>query len=297
MGFAIAGALALGIGLGFVLASATYARELARMAGFLRGRDPGSNARMTVDALGPGLRELAGAVNDELDRATGERVWALTAQQEFQRDLSALSHDIRTPLTGAKGYLQLAREEAAPGRRGDDLAAAQDRIDATTALLDQLFAFTRAGDPDLALELAPVAVRPLVERVLLAHHPAFERLGWEPALRFEDDRFTIDADEAQLGRVFENLVVNAVRHGSGAPVIEQRAGRVTVSNRVEHPELIDAGRLFERFYQADAARGGGGTGLGLATAARLARAMALELTATLDGDVLTIALTSQGGRG
>ena len=280
----------LGITLGALGASATYAAELRRQARWLAHRDPASNARMTVNAAAPGIKAVALAVNAELDRAAEERVAALRRAQSFQRDLSALSHDIRTPLTGAKGYLQLAGEEDDPAARARHLDAAARRIDATTALLDQLFVYSKASDPDLELASEPVPLKPLVEGILLGHYPEFEQRGWEPALSFEDDGETATGDAEALARIVENLVANALRHGSGAPEIRQEGRSLTFRNAVEHPETLDATRLFERFYQADASRSGAGSGLGLATASKLAGAMGMRLSAELDGDALSITL-------
>lgn len=56
------------------------------------------------------------------------------------------------------------------------------------------------------------------------------------------------------------------------------------------PGSLDADRLFERFYQGDAARGGGGSGLGLAIVAQLAHALSIKASARLDGDVLSVEL-------
>lgn len=282
--------LALGIGLGLLLGIATYAAELRRMARFLAGRGESSNARLTVNAPAPGLTELACAVNDELDRAADARIDAQRSAQEFQRGLSALSHDIRTPLAGARGYLQLAGDEGDGASRARRLDAAIERIDATTALLDQLFAYTKASDPDLTLDSEPVAVEPAMESVLLAHLPDFERRGWEPSVSFADPGLVVSADRGAFERVVENLVANAVGHGAGTLSIVQEGRAVSFSNRVDDPTSIDVDRLFERFYRADTARGAGGTGLGLATASQLARAMGMGLRARLDGDVLTVVL-------
>ena len=172
--------LVLGIALGALITMATYATELRRIARFLQTREPRSNARATTAVGAPGIRDLADAVNTELDRSSRERVDAQRHQDEFQRDLSALSHDIRTPLTGAKGYLQLAYDETDASTRQLHLAAATSRIDSTTALLDELFAYTKSTDPDLTLNMQPVALRPLIERVLVGHYPEFEKRGWEP---------------------------------------------------------------------------------------------------------------------
>ena len=247
-------------------------------------------SRWSKDAM----RDLADAVNAELDRSAQAHIEALRHQQEFQRDLSALSHDIRTPLMGAKGYLQLARDEGDPAQRARHLDAAAARIDTTTELLDQLFAYTKSTDPDLALKMEPVALKPFVEEILLGQYPAFEERGWEPQVTFEDATATLGADREALARILTNLVVNALRHGSSAPSIFQRTenGRVLlgISNTVEDPTAIDPDRLFDRFYQADSARGAKGSGLGLSVAANLARAMGMELSAELTGNTLTITL-------
>lgn len=282
--------LVLGIMLGAFLAAATYATELRRQARWLTERDPSSNARMTVNAAAPGLKAIASAVNAELDRDAGDRVAAMRRAQTFQRDLSALSHDIRTPLTGAKGYLQLAGEETDAGARKRQLSAAVQRIDATTALLDQLFAYSKASDPDLQLESRPVPLKPLVEGILLGHYPEFEERGWEPVLAFEDADTTLTGDRDALARIIENLVANALQHGSGAPVIRQHGRALMFANAVDHPGAVDADRLFERFYQADASRSGAGSGLGLATASKLAAAMGMRLTAAIDDGTLEIKL-------
>ena len=285
--------LVVGLGMGALLAGTRYLGELRRIARFLRGRDPQSNARVTAGGA-PGVTDLADAVNAELDRSAQAHIEALRHQQEFQRDLSALSHDIRTPLMGAKGYLQLARDEGDPVQRARHLDAAAARIDATTELLDQLFAYTKSTDPDLALKMEPVALEPFVEEILLGQYPAFEERGWEPQVTFEDATATLEADREALARILTNLVVNALRHGSSAPSISQRTenGRVLlgISNTVEDPIAIDPDRLFDRFYQADSARGGKGSGLGLSVAANLARAMGMELSAELTGNMLTITL-------
>ena len=269
-------------------------REVRRMARFLRERDVHSNARLTVEAPGRSFAELASAVNGQLDAAQEERVAARRQQQEFQRDLASLSHDIRTPLMGAKGYLRLAqdareqeKDEEARARR---LRAAEARLDDMGALLDQLFAYAQASDPDLALDLRPVRAMPLLADVLVGQYPAFERQGWEPQVDFADEDLLVEADPEALTRIFENLVGNALRHGASAPTITQRGNVVTFANEVADPGALDVERLFERFYRADASRTRPGSGLGLAVAANLANTMGMHLSAHLEGHTLSINL-------
>ena len=296
----LVGVLVVGLGLGALLIAACYARELGRAALFLRGRDRASNARLTSASRLPGVGGLVDAANAELDAAAEERVRALRASDEFSRGLSALSHDVRTPLTGARGYLQLAREETDATRKDTQLATADARLAAMSGLLDELFSYARASDPDTPLELVPVALRPVLEAALVGHFPEFEARGWEPALEFDAPAADeVEADPEALARIIENLVANALRHGSGPLAVRVRdagGGRVAAdfSNPVADPGAIDADRLFERFYQADASRATPGSGLGLAVAAQLAAAQGIDLSARLDGDVLTVTLVARG---
>ena len=295
--------LALGICLGALIAVAAYATELGRVTTFLRTRDPYSNARLTTGTPAPGMHSLAEALNNSLEEISLERIEAQRERDEFQRDLSALSHDIRTPLTGAKGYLQLALDEADDAVRARHLDAAAARIDSTTELLDALFAYTKSTDPDLSLTPEVVEVEAAIEQTLLAHYPEFEARGWEPHISCAEGT-TILADRDALARIFDNLIVNALRHGANAPCVSVSSQDSTVciefANAIAPGVQIDADRLFDRFYQADSARSSSGSGLGLAIAANLAHAMDMELSARVEkgGDgapkSLVIALVSRG---
>ena len=303
-GIMLVAMLGLGMGLGAVFVIACYATELGRQARFLARCERMSNARLTCGSRLPGMVGMVDAVNAEIDAADAERVEALRAADEFSRGLSALSHDVRTPLTGARGYLQLAREEADPQRKDEQLAAADARLAAMSGLLDELFSYARAADPDTPLELGPVALRPVLEQVLLGHYPEFEARGWEPTLDMEDSSTEVTADREALTRIVENLVVNALRHGSGPLAVRVRsAGEkngenigeirglvVEFSNPVADPSAIDVDRLFERFYQADASRSTTGSGLGLSVAAKLAEAQGMTLSARLSGPNLVCEL-------
>ncbi|KFI52764.1 sensor histidine kinase [Bifidobacterium biavatii] len=294
--------LLVGLVAGIAIGAALYGREMRRMARFLRERPAGSNARLVVELPGGASRELARAINAQLDAIQSERIAAMAKTQEFQRDLSSLAHDVRTPLMGAQGHIQLAMDGNRPARDGGEvpsassagqdaererhLRAALQRMDDMRGLLDQLFAYARANDPDRTLDLEPVAVQPLVAEVLVGHYPEFEERGWEPTVDFDDELFTLEADRTALRRIVDNLVTNALRHGSGAPTISQHGGVIAFANPVAARTAadLDPDRLFDRFYQADDARGKQGSGLGLAVAQSLACAMRLRLDAALQRD-------------
>lgn len=269
-------------------------RELARIAAELEAREPEGNARIALEVRSPGLVALARAVNAELDRERDRRVRDLADRGAFQQDLASLSHDIRTPLAGAQGYLQLARRTDDEAARARYTEQAIRRLGSMRELVDGLFDYAKAADPGFAPELVPVALMPVVSDVLVSFYPQFTVRGWEPRIDCADEDARVLADAPSLARALANLVNNALRYGSGAPGISVRGRgseiRVTMSNPVERPGDIDAARLFDRFYKSDAARTGEGSGLGLAIVARLVEAMGGTVSARVEGDELAIEL-------
>jgi signal transduction histidine kinase len=281
--------LVVGVVVGMISVAAICRHDFIRMAQFLRDRPAAGNARLTVAIPTHASRELASAINEQLDAIQSERIQSIIESQQFRRDLSALAHDVRTPLMGAQGHIQLALESErtsveACRERNRHLEVSLKRLHDVKELLDQLFAYARANDPDHTLDIGSVALQPLLAEILVAHYPQFEARHWAPDVKFEDESFAVEADRAACMRIIDNLVVNVLRHGAGAPVIVQHGDTITFSNAIddETASHLDPSRLFDRFYQADETRGGNGSGLGLAVAQSLAHSMALNLSATVD---------------
>lgn len=264
------------------------------MARFLDQREPAGSARMTTGVRTRGMLSLARGVNAELRELQDERIAAQQGRQAFQTGLTCLSHDIRTPLAGAQGYLQLVDGEEDPAEKARFLSAAAHRLGDVRALLDDLFSFAQVHDPSFEVVCEPMKPADVVGDVLMGLYPQFRERGWEPSVTLDDEALAL-ADAEALARIVRNLVANALRHGAAAPVVVQRGARISVENRVANPDALDVDRLFERFYQGEASRSSGGAGLGLAIVAQLAAAMDATVASVLEGDRLRIEVALRKG--
>lgn len=268
-----------------------YERELRRMARFLDECPAASNARMTVRVHTRGATRLACAMNEKLDEIQSERQASGEREREVQATLTALSHDIRTPLAGAQGYLQLLDEEDDDVVRARYLESVARRQADVRDLLDELYAYAQTQDPERELVLEPVDVGIALGEALVAFYPQFKEKDWEPDVSLDVIPCRVEAEPDALARMFRNLVSNALRYGVSAPRIVQHNTEVVFANRVADPALIDTARLFDRFYRGSQARVGQGSGLGLAIVAELAGAMGASVHAELVGDELRCSLT------
>lgn len=266
-----------------------YEKELRHMAQFLRTRSRASNTTLKVQLHTRGSRELAQAINAELDDSRIEQAEIARQQKNFQAGLTHLSHDIRTPLTGARGYVQLIEHETDEAIRSRYLTSVVRRLDDLRHMLDQLFMFTQVVDPDHDLELEDVDANEVLSEVLLFLFPQFQDRGIEPTIKL-DEEGRVCADKEALARIMGNLVVNALHHGVGDVAIEQQGTKYIFSNKVADPQNLDLERMFDRFYKSEETRGAQGGGLGLAIVKQLVEAMGATVSARLEGTMLYVEL-------
>lgn len=268
-----------------------FCRQLDAWADFLEQTPAGSNARLTTSLRGRDFVRLVKAVNARLDAARAHAVEAERSGRELQNTIAAVSHDIRTPLTGAGGYLELAQDCDDPALRQDYLAVVQRRLADLETLLDELFLYTRLTAADAPPpDCRPVAVYPVLCEALAALYPRLRQAGIEPELDFADETLRWNAAPEALGRILRNLILNAAQHGGGDLRILCRGQALVFVNRVADPRAVDAARLFDLFWRGDAARHTGGTGLGLAIVRQLTEGMGGRVDAEMQDDRLCIRL-------
>ena len=270
----------------------SYRAQLLEMARVLEETPPESNLRLTVRMPGAAPRRLCRAVNQRLEEGRQLRLEALKREQELKYTMACISHDIRTPLAGAMGYLQLLEEE--PGQQAEYLAIIKRRLEELETLLEELFLYTRLQGGALPVECGPVAALPPLWDALAECYPQLEAAGVEPALRFEREGLTVWANAEALGRVYRNLITNALRHGGGGLTVTGREGAVCFSNALPSGPRPDPEHLFDRFYQGNPSRAGGGAGLGLSIVRELMERMGGQVSAWITGDTLEITLSFRG---
>ncbi len=228
------------------------------------------------------LGELASTVDQlgqSLQRAEVERE---VAEQERLAVVSALSHDLRTPLASLLASVDALEDGIADGP--SHLRAMRRNVLALERLIEDLFLLARADSGALALQAESLDLAELIDEALEAIGPTAAERNVQLSARLSS-AIPVLGDDTALGRVLRNLLDNAVRHvpdgGAVAIVTECSAGDDGGPARVDL-RVVDNGpgfpadfvsRAFERFTQADSARSRqGGAGLGLAIAHTLVEA-------------------------
>lgn len=244
------------------------------------------------------LEETVARRTAELKESMSELDFARAALQQASADkntfMSTISHEMRTPMHGVLGSLELLAEEPLTGRAPEFLSMARQSADTMMVLIDQLLTFTTAQKgSSVAANSELVDVQNLLQTLIEEQQPHFARKKLTLSLQTADDLpRQIWSDRGKLNRIFEILLGNALKFtNEGAVTITaSRINRETEGEQLQCT-VTDSGigipegmleRIFEPFVQGDGSlnRRYEGVGLGLA----IARQNALLLNGHLSAE-------------
>jgi signal transduction histidine kinase len=249
-----------------------------------------TNAKVTVQTFDSDIAGLANQINALLERQKQTLLAAQKMSRELKQAITNVSHDLKTPLTSALGYLQMAKsDKTSPEKNAEYLTIVEKRMESLSFLLEELFEFSKIYEGSLEFHPERVNASNLLRDVLSLYYEDFTGKNVTPILQFAHDPVYIIADVNMLKRVFQNLIQNALVHGSDYFAVAVEPGaRLTFVNSVEDTEKLDANRLFERFYTADLSRNTKTTGLGLAICKELVERQGGQIHASLEENKLVI---------
>lgn len=200
----------------------------------------------------------------------------VTEQRAFERVRSEFvlraSHELRTPVTGmhmAFGLLQERVQFAPHSREADLFITVKDEMQRLMQLINDLLNFSRYQSGQEKLVLAPCDVEDVLLRARQRYAAAAREHAIELLMDPPEALPRVHADMAQLDRVLDNLLDNAIRHTPEAGVIRLQARRhaerviISVEDSGEGIPYGQQGRIFEPFVQVGRKKGGAGLGLAL----------------------------------
>ena len=200
-----------------------------------------------------------------------------------------ISHDLRTPLTAIRGYLDLLEREEKSAAVTRYLAFIENRTQALTQLTEELFRYSVIMSADHTLCLEATSLNRALEESVAAFYAALTARGVVPVIRMPERQITRMVDPAALSRVFSNILGNALKYSDGDLEITLRDdGMLTFANTAANLDEVQVGKMFDRFFSVEAARNS--TGLGLTIARTLVEQMHGAITARYADNRLQIDL-------
>ncbi len=200
----------------------------------------------------------------------------VTEQRAFERVRSEFvlraSHELRTPVTGMHMAFGLFLERARfdpQSRETDLLNTVNEEMQRLMQLINDLLNFSRYQNGLQKLTLAPCDLEQMLEQARARFAGRAAARNIELLIDLQSPLPSLNADQAQLERVLDNLLGNALRHTASGGLIRLQARRhgeriiISIEDNGEGIAYGQQGRIFEPFVQVGRKKGGAGLGLAL----------------------------------
>ena len=263
------------------------------------------NMSATVDEIKQGNLNIRIPVdtNDELgELANHLNHLVIHLQESLEREQQAetmkndiitnISHDLRTPLTSLMGYMDLVQTHLRQDIDASEryIAISQRKGRELKQQIDELLEYCHLNFSGIKLNLEAVAVKSLVQQVMIDFVPQLEEAGMSFEIKAESEKKYIEADIGLVIRLLQNIIGNSIFYGKEGKKITiciETVGSQVKINVINYGKPIaaeDMPYVFEKLYRGERSRSSnnGGKGMGLAIAKSIAELHRGEITVHSD---------------
>lgn len=248
------------------------------------------------------IGEIAGRINEMTEQINQLITSERDALQSNKDLIACVAHDLRTPITSVKGYLDLALDTKHYDleQRQKYVRIAQTKANRLEYLIHDLFNYTKLTSGETTLHRSKIDLVQLVEQMVEEFYPLFQEEELECTTKYNISYLEMNMDGELIARAVQNLLSNAIKYGKDGKhvYVELECLEQEVQIRVTNYGLVipeeSIKHLFDKFYRVERSRNvkTGGTGLGLNIVQEIVHLHGgrIQVTSGASGTCFTIAL-------
>lgn len=205
-------------------------------------------------------------LQDELTRQQQAIAYAKNAEESRRAMTSAIAHELKTPIAVMSSYAQALQEHIDESKQDYYLGVIREEADKMDRMVLELLDLSRLEAGRYKLRRQDFNLTELVREILKPLEPEIAEKHLDISWQIGEEK--VNGDRYRFGQVVENYLTNAIRHTPVSGKIVLRIGMnhetFSVENQGEHIPQENIKKVWETFWQGDAARNTRGSGLGLA---------------------------------
>ncbi len=271
-------------------------RELARVLKNIRQiRDSNSNNLVHSEVSIKELDRLIEEINNIISEARAAKSDYENKNGQFKKMITNISHDLRTPLTSAMGYVDIMLSSVTDTEQIKDLEIIKERLERLENLINSFFEFTKTELMRAPLELERLNIVDVLEESIARYFDDFNKESREIVFTCHVKKHMLVSNRDMLFRIFDNVIGNAHKHSNGnleITVKNEEILKIVFTNKLICSNL-DMDHIFDEFYTYDISRQKGNTGLGLAIVKQFVMRLGGTVYATTENDDLNIVVEFQ----
>lgn len=247
-----------------------------------------TNILLTTSSGDKSIKSLVDSLNKELKKLLSIKREYSKGVFDVKKSAENIAHDIRTPLTVIKGYVDLLEEEDLSEEGKKCLEIIKGRTRYMKEMTDELFLSLSMKSRGV-FSLSDIDAKSVLEEALVSFYNEFKKKGMTPSIITPNDKVILKADSKALYRVYSNIISNALKYGEGEFNVQMdEKGNITFSNYAPNMDSVEANKLLDRYYTISDAKASSGIGLSISN--EILQEMGGELKVRLDNKRLYISI-------
>lgn len=224
-----------------------------------------TNNLITTSTNDKTVNNLANELNKDLKELRKQELQYKNGNQELQRSITNISHDIRTPLTAIKGYVDLLKKEKLNKKQKEYINIIDEKSENLISLTEQLFDYSKSLDLKEQIKKENVCINDILEDVILTYYVLFKDNNITPEINITKQKIYRNVDKSMLIRIFENVLSNAIKYtDQDIKISLLNNGKIIFSNKASSLDSTSIQKIFDRYYTVENAKKNSGVGLSIA---------------------------------
>lgn len=222
-----------------------------------------TNILLSLSSGERSLKRLVDSLNKEIKVLLSLKREYSKGIFDIKKSAENIAHDIRTPLTAVKGYVNLLEKEDLSEEGRKYLEIIKSRVDYMKDMTEELFLSLSMKSRGV-VTLSDIDAKSILEEALVSYLVEFEKKDIIPRVVTPKDKVIIKADSKALYRIYVNIISNALKYSEGEFGVEMdEKGNTTFSNYAPNMNSVEANRLLDRYYTISDAKASSGIGLSI----------------------------------
>lgn len=227
-----------------------------------------TNNIISISSSDKDIKNLTINLNDNLIELRKQKLKYKNGNQELKKIVTNISHDLRTPLTALKGYIDLINKEKLSISQKKYLKIIQKESDELNELTGQLFEFSKIIDTlekNINLSKDECCINEILEETLLSFYNIFKEKNIFPTINISNKKLYKKVNKISIVRIFENILSNVSKYSNGDFEVEMDDnGIITFSNKANSLDATSVQKIFDRYFSVENAKESTGIGLSIA---------------------------------
>ena len=235
-----------------------------------------TNQLITISSNNKNLKKLVNNLNKDLKYLRKLKLEYINGNQNLVNVITNMTHDIRTPLTAIRGYLDLIETNNLNKKQKEYIKYINAKVNDLTILTEELFDYSKISNNSL-------------DKIIASFYDLFKEKGINPSITITNKKIIRYINKLSFNRIIDNIIMNALKYSDEYINIKlDDNGIITFKNKTTILDRISVAKIFDRFFTVENANKS--SGIGLSIARKLVELNNGKITAKLRNNELVITI-------